>query len=159
MMLYRFLTIHFLFFFASLHTASAQLPNVWSMLEGRWYHIHQRDTLYATWAYTDRYTLEQRMFRLQGKDTLPVSRAVAHCRKKNCQLTLWTESGERANFHLVSDAYDRLIWENNNTEGLPKRLDWVAVSMNCSTVLADKAETGFRRMKEHLVFVGRRRKG
>lgn len=158
-MLYRFLTIHFFFFHVSLHTASAQLPNVWSMLEGRWYNIQQHDTLYATWAYADQYTLEQRVFRLRGKDTLSVSRAVAQCRKKNCGLTQWTETGERAYFHLVSDAYDRLIWENNDPEGLPKRLDWVAVSMNCSTVLADRTETGFRRMKEHLVFLGRRRRG
>lgn len=142
--------------------AFAQFSNVWSMLEGRWYSIHQNDTLYTQWTYPNQRTLENRIYRLQGKDTIDISRSVASCHKKKCTLTYWGEAIARDHpeqFSLVSDSYDRLIWENTGASPGLKRLEWVAVSMRCCQVLADKKETGFKRVKDRLVPLSRLLKG
>ena len=142
---------------------TAQFSNVWSMLEGQWYNIEQNDTLYSRLTYPNRRTLENRIFRLQGRDTIDISRTVASCRKKQCTLAHWGNGtatlGQPEHFRLVSDAYDRLIWENTGSDGRLKRLEWVAVSMRCCTILADKKETGFRRVKDRLVPLARLLKG
>lgn len=138
----------------------AQFSNAWSMLEGRWYSIRQNDTLYAQWTYPNRRTLENRVFRLQGKDTIDISRSVASCRKKQCTLTHWGEAGAQPeHFSLVSDGYDRLVWENTGVAPLLKRLEWVAVSMRCCQVLSDKKEMGYKRVKDRLVPLSRLLKG
>jgi hypothetical protein len=157
--------IFLLWAFVGLSSAKtfAQFSNVWSMLEGRWYSIQQNDTLYTQWTYPNRRTLENRVFRLQGKDTIDISRSVASCRKKQCTLTHWGEAvaagGQPEHFSLVSDGYDRLIWENTGAAPLLKHLEWVAVSMRCCQVLADKKETGFKRVKDRLVPLSRLLKG
>lgn len=123
----------------------AQLSEDLKNLEGHWYKDTRKELSYSIWQDLGNQTLENQCFSILCGDTLMISRALLEFAAETATLSVQNEGKPLQHFRLVKHDNDQLIWENLNSNDLPKNLEWRFSNGGYATFSADGVETDFRK--------------
>ncbi len=136
----RWVIICVLFPFPLLAQVSEALQN----LEGTWYQESRNTICYTSWQRIHDQTMENRTISIICGDTLLKSQALLQFTDTAATLTV-RDNGPAQQYRLTHSDNESLVWENENPNGSPQKLEWIFSSGGYATFISDGAEIIFRK--------------